>query len=237
MSTASAPAFQPTRWSLVARTQQDDDPAARAALNELCQLYWPPLCAFARRWGLSAADAEDVTQSFFAELLRNEKLAIADPERGKLRTFLLSTFTKRLINLRQRNPERGHFSLDAPLDDSGLMRDPADPQTPEHEFNRQWAMTTMETALARLAAEYAAAGKAGHFTAFRPLLDLAASGHEDYAAIAQQLGMKEGAARVAAHRVRQRFREMIFTTIAETLDQPTEAAVRAEIGLLMESLS
>jgi RNA polymerase sigma-70 factor (ECF subfamily) len=117
------------------------------------------------------------------------------------------------------------------------MRDSADPQTPEHEFNRQWAMTTMETALARLAAEYAAAGKAGHFTAFRPLLDLAASGHEDYAAIAQQLGMKEGAARVAAHRVRQRFREMIFTTIAETLDQPTEAAVRAEIGLLMESLS
>ena len=236
MSTASPPAFQPTRWSLVARATVDDDPAARIALNELCQLYWPPLCAFARRWGLSDADAEDVTQNFFAELLRNEKFAIADPERGKLRTFLLSTFTKRLINLRQRDRERGHVSLDAPLNDAGPARDPADPHTPEHEFNRQWAMTTMETALARVEAEYGTAGKAAHFAAFRPLLDLAATGNEDYAALARQLGMKEGAARVATHRVRQRFREMIFTTIAETLDQPTEAAMRAEIGLLMESL-
>ena len=236
MSTPGTPAFQPTRWSLVARTQQHDDPAARGALNELCQLYWPPLCAFARQWGLSAADAEDATQSFFAELLRNEKFAMADPERGKLRTFLLSTFTKRLINLRQRDRERGHLSLDAPPDVSGPAHDPADPQLPEQEFNRQWAITRMETALTRLAAEYATAGQAAHFAAFRPLLDLAASAREDYRALAQQFGMKEGATRVAAHRVRQRFREMLFATIAETLDQPTEATVRAEIGLLMASL-
>ena len=229
----STHAFHPTRWSLVARATKDDAPAARAALDELCRLYWPPLCSFARRWGLNGADAEDATQNFFAELLRNDKFATADAERGKLRTFLLSIFNKRLINLRVRDQHRDNISFDqleTPLD-------PADPQSPEHEFTRQWAITTMDSAMSRLAAEYAQSGKENFFTACRPLLSIDADGNEDYALIAKQLGIKEGALRVATHRLRHRFREIIFATIAETLDNPTEANVRAEIGVLMESLA
>ncbi len=229
----STHAFHATRWSLVARATKDDAPAARAALDELCRLYWPPLFSFARRWGMSEADAEDATQSFFAELLRNHKFAMADAESGKLRTFLLSIFSKRLINLRVRDRHRDNISFDqleTPLD-------PADPKSPEHEFTRQWAITTMDTAMSRLAAEYAQSGKENFFTACRPLLSIDAEGNEDYAAIAKQLGIKEGALRVATHRLRHRFREIIFATIAETLDNPTEANVRAEIGALMESLT
>ncbi len=236
----NAHAFQPTRWSLVARATEADAPAARAALDELCQLYWPPLCSFARRWGLSDADAEDATQSFFAELLRNEKFAFADAGRGRLRTFLLATFTKRLLDFNRpacaqsRGGGVPALSLDAPLDESGIHLEPADPDGPELEFNRQWAITTMETALARLEAEHT--DRAKIFTACRPLLGLDSAGNEDYAAIARRLGMKEGAIRVAAHRLRQRFREIIFAVVAETLDTPSEANVRAEIGVLMESL-
>lgn len=229
MSTAEH-AFQPTRWSLVLRAKQDDEPIARAALEELCRLYWPPLCSFARRWGMSDADAEDATQNFFAELLRNDKFAIADADRGKLRTFLLSTFTKRLINQRERDPSRHHITPDE-------LPDATDPQTPEREFTQQWAVTTMETALSRLSDECLQSGKSTLFTACRPLLTLDASGNDDYAAIARQLGMREGAVRVAVHRVRQQFRETLFAVIAETLDHPTEANVRAEIGALMEALN
>ncbi|MFZ4767602.1 MAG: RNA polymerase sigma factor [Roseimicrobium sp.] len=221
--------FQPTRWTLVARATKNDAPAARAALDELCRLYWPPLCNFAQRWGLSAVDAEDATQNFFAELLRNDKFAIAEAERGKLRTFLLHSFSKRLINQRERDPRRHHI-------DSDELPDVSDPETPEREFTRQWAITTMDSAMKSLAAEYAQSGKDSFFNACRPLLSLEASGNEEYAIIAQKLGIKEGALRVAAHRLRHRFREIIFATIAETLDQPTEANVRTEMRLLMEAL-
>ncbi len=235
-------AFQPTRWSLVARATRDDAPAARAALDELCRLYWPPLYQFARSRGLSELDAEDATQSFFAELLRHEKFAIADAERGKLRTFLLHTFSKRLLNFHRHGQAQSRgggqvtLSLDAPSDETGRHLDPGDPQTPELEFNRQWAVTTMETALARLEAEYAESGKSTLFAVCRTLLSLDAGVNEDYAALAAQLDMKQGAVRVAVHRLRHRFREIIFAVVAETLENASEGNVRAEMGLLMESL-
>jgi len=238
----SATAFQATRWTLVARAAEPNSPAAHAALDELCRLYWPPLCSFARRWGLSDADAEDATQNFFAELLRGEKFAVADAERGRLRTFLLTTFTKRLIDFhrpaRAQSRGAGHLplSLDAPLPDTDAWLDPADPQTPANAFNRQWAITTMETAVARLESEFVDGSHAAFFQACRPQLSLDAAGHADYAAIARDLGLKEGAVRVAVHRLRRRFREVLFAVVAETLDPPSEANIRAEIGLLLESL-
>jgi RNA polymerase sigma-70 factor (ECF subfamily) len=235
--------FQATRWSLVARATAEDTPEARAALDELCRLYWPPLHAFARRWGLGEQDAEDATQMFFAELLRTGRLALADPERGRLRTFLLSTFTKRLHDFRRRQHTEGRggahtiISLDAPLADSGLRPEAADPHTPEREFTRQWAMATLGAAMAALEKEYRAPENARVLAACRPLLGLGASGNEDYALVAQQLGMKEGAARVLVCRVRKKFREALFRAVAETLEEPTEANIRAEIGALIEALS
>jgi len=228
--------FQPTRWSLVARATQDNAPAARAALDELCRIYWQPLCSFAQRWGLSTADAEDATQTFFAELLRTENFALGDPHRGHLRTFLLHTFTRRLIDFRRREQaaSRGGGTPVLPLEaESGAP----DPRTPEREFNRQWAEVTMSAALTHLESEYARGSSAEFLAASRPLLGLEASGNDDYAAVASRLGMKEGAVRVAVCRLRQRFREILFRTVAETLEEPGEANVRAEIGALIEALS
>ncbi len=243
MSTTHGHAFQATRWSLVARATKSDEPAARAALDELCRIYWPPLCSFAQREGLSEADAEDITQSFFAELLSHDKFALADAERGKLRTFLLHTFSKRLLNFHRhrKTQSRGGgevtFSLDAPGHESGTPLDSADPKTPELEFNRQWAVTTMEAALTRLEADYSKDGKTWLFSACRPLLNVQVNDGEDYSALAKQLEMKEGAVRVVVHRLRHRFREIIFSVVAETLDNPSESNVRAEIGVLMQSLT
>lgn len=243
MSTTHGHAFQATRWSLVSRATKSDEPVARAALDELCRIYWPPLCSFALREGLSEADAEDVTQSFFAELLGHDKFALADAERGKLRTFLLHTFSKRLLNFHRhrKTQSRGGglatLSLDAPVFETDAPLDSADPQTPELEFNRQWAVTTMETALAHLESEYSNHGKSRLFSACRPLLTPQTHENEDYTALARQLDMKEGAVRVMVHRLRQRFRETIFSVVAETLENPSESNVRAEIGVLMQALT
>jgi RNA polymerase sigma factor (sigma-70 family) len=240
--TSHARHFKPTRWSLVARATDRNASAAQAALDELCRIYWPPLCSFAQRWGLSEPDAQDVTQSFFAELLRQERFALADPERGRLRTFLLARFTKRLLDFRRHSQTVGRgggqtiLSLHQGIQGRKLQLDPADPQTPELEFDRQWALTTMETALSRLEEEYATGGKNSLFAASRPLLGLGANGHEDYLAIARELGMKESTVRVAVCRLRRRFREILFTVIADTLEEPTEANIRAEIGALIEVL-
>jgi RNA polymerase sigma factor (sigma-70 family) len=229
--------FSPTRWSLVARATQADEPRARAALDELCRIYWPPLCAFAQRWGLSPADAEDVTQSFFAELLRLEKFSLADASRGKLRTYLLHTFTRRLLNHRERSHESRYVSLSAGEADSDepavILRDP---QTPELLFNQEWAQATMNTALEQLQREYAAAGKRELFLHCRSLLSPESGAEEDYAALSQKLLMKQGALRVAVHRLRHRLRELVFQIVGETLDEPTESSIRSEIQLLIESL-
>jgi len=232
MSATNSHIFQATRWSLIARATKDDAPAARAALDELCRLYWPPLFSFARRWGLSEADAEDTTQNYFAELLRNDKFAIADAERGKLRTFLLHSFTQRLKNFRERDGQRADLSLN----DDETHIELADEQTPEREFNRQWAVLTMQTTLYQLESEYAASGKSTFFDACRPMLGLESGGNEDYASIALEMSMKEGAVRVAVHRLRHRYREVLFATIAETLETPSDAAIRHEVGALIEAL-
>src|SRR5690242_11070406 len=133
--------FRETRWSLVARAASPSEPAARAALEELCRLYWQPLFAFACRTGLNAADAEDATQSFLAEFLRRERFAVADPQRGRLRSFLCSAFANHLHD-RHRHAEaqrRGggqfHISIDAPREDGQAPLDPADPHEPAREFD------------------------------------------------------------------------------------------------------
>jgi DNA-directed RNA polymerase specialized sigma24 family protein len=234
--------FQPTRWSLVSRATQKDAPAARAALDELCRLYWQPLHGFACRAGFSPADADDATQSFFAEFLRRERFGVADPQRGKLRTFLCSAFANHLRDLHRRATTitRGgaqpHISLDAgPLDDDAPM-DPADPADPAREFDRAWALATMDAAVARLEAELAARGKAGSIEPYRAFLGIEAGGHEDYASTARALGLSEGAVRVNVCRLRREFRAALFAVIADTLETPDEEEIRAEVRALIEAL-
>jgi RNA polymerase sigma-70 factor (ECF subfamily) len=234
-------AFRATRWSLVARAASPVEPAARTALDELCRLYWQPLHAFACRRGLSDADAQDATQSFFADFLSHERFAVADPQRGKLRTYLCTAFANHLRDLhrRQSAQTRGgdvvHLSIDAPREDAAPL-DPADPHDAAREFDRAWALATMDAALARLETDLAARGKSGALTPYRAFLGLDAGGGEDYATTARTLGLSEGAVRVNVCRLRKDFRAALFATIADTLDAPTEENIRAEVRALIDAL-
>jgi RNA polymerase sigma-70 factor (ECF subfamily) len=240
----SAPsAFRATRWSLVARAASPAEPAARAALEELCRLYWAPLHALACRMGLSPADAEDATQSFFADFLNHQRFAVADPHRGKLRTFLCTAFANHLRDLQRRRTTeaRGgavvHVSIDAPRADDAPPLDPADPHDPAREFDRAWALATMDAATARLETALAERGRAGTLTPYRSFLGLDAGGGENYAATAIALGLSEGAVRVNVCRLRRDFRAALFATIADTLDAPTEENIRAEVRALIDALA
>jgi RNA polymerase sigma-70 factor (ECF subfamily) len=241
MTTAPS-AFQSTRWSLVTRAASPAEPAARAALEELCQLYWEPLRTFAHRSGLSAADAEDATQSFFAEFLRRERFAIADPQRGRLRSFLCTAFANHLRDWQRRAAAQvrgggqAHISIDAMRDDDTPPLDPADPRDPAREFDHAWALATMDAAVARLEAALAARGKGGTLEPYRGFLGIDAGGGEDYAATARALRLSEGSVRVNVCRLRKQFRDALFAIIADTLDAPTEEAIRAEVRALIEAL-
>ena len=242
-SSAHAGNCQPTRWSLVLRAGDARDPAARAALDELCREYWQPLRSFARRRGLGPEDAEDATQSFFALILEKETLAHADPQRGKLRTYLLTAFTRHLINLAaHRSAEKrgggcAPISLEAAAEEGRADLEPSDEHTPERLFHRQWALTVLAKTLAALEAQWTADGRAGEFVALRPFLDF--SGEESgpsYHAVAAQLGGTVGAARVAVHRLRKRYREALFAEIGGTLDDPSPEAIKEEIQALFAAL-
>ena len=240
---AHTAAFKPTRWSLVLRAGDARDPAALAALDELCRAYWQPLCAFARRRGLGPEDAEDATQSFFALILEKHTLAQADPQRGKLRTYLLTAFTRHLINLdahrsaEKRGGGRAPISLEAAAEEGRADIEPSDAHTPERFFHRQWALTVLAKTLAVLEAQWAADGHANEFIALRPFLDFAEEeSGPSYATVAAQLGSTTGAARVAVHRLRKRYREALFAEIAETLDDPSPEAIKEEIQALFAAL-
>jgi RNA polymerase sigma-70 factor (ECF subfamily) len=234
-------AFRATRWSLVTRAASPAEPAARTALDELCRLYWQPLHAFACRSGLSDADAQDATQSFFADFLTHGRFAVANPQRGKLRTFLCTAFANHLRDLHRRSTAsvRGgsavHLSIDATREDAAPL-DPADPHDAAREFDRAWALATMDAATTRLEADLAARGKAGTLAPYRGFLGLDAGGGEDYAATARTLGISEGAVRVNVCRLRKDFRAALFATIADTLEAPTEEAIRAEVRALIDAL-
>lgn len=235
-------AFKPTRWSLVLRAGDPQIPAATRALDELCRTYWYPLYCFARRRGLAAADAEDATQSFFARILESDMLARADPQKGRLRTYLLTAFQRFLISFdkyrfaQKRGGYAGLLSLESA--EHGYQQEAADLHTPEKLFEERWALTILANTLAALEAEWNAEGRTEAFAEFRPFLTFSQQESPDsYRAIAARLSLTSGAARVAVHRMRKRYREILFAQIADTLDTPSPAAIREEIQALFAALS
>lgn len=242
--------FFTTRWSVVAAAGRglagQPPPAdARAALQELCSAYWPPLYAYARRAGAAPGDAADQVQDFFARLLEKGDLAAADPARGRFRAWLLAAFRHHAANLRDREraakrgggrralPLPGGLALDADKAESRYAPEPSHARTPEREFERRWALQVLERALERLAAEQARAGRAQAFARLRPYLS--PGGDEaPYAQVAAELGRSEGALKVAVHRLRRRYGELLRAEVAGTLDDPRE--VQAELAALMEAL-
>jgi RNA polymerase sigma factor (sigma-70 family) len=237
--------FLSTQWSLVAAAGRGHPgsvaPAdVRAALSELCAAYWPPLYAFARRRGSPPDAAADLVQDFFARLLEKGELADADPQRGRFRAWLLTAFKHHASNLRDREraAKRGGGKLPVSLDagdaESRFGPEPADPRTPEAEFERRWALLVLERALARLSTEQEHAGKARELEALRPFLVAGEEG-APYAEIAARLGRSEGAVKVAVHRLRRRYGELLREEVAGTLADPREVA--DELAALMAALA
>lgn len=220
--------FPNTRWSIVL-TARKQSPESAAALEAVCRAYWHPLYCYARRNGHAPHDAQDLTQEFFQHLLQKRWLDDADREKGRLRTFLIVAMKRflgkerRRAQAQRRGGGQAGVSFDTSLAESRLASD-SQTLTPDEAFDREWAVTLLELAISRLRAEFAKAGRDDNFDVLKGCL-LADRGGIDHAALALQLGVNEGAARVAVHRLRKRFREIFREEISQTLADSTEVDV------------
>jgi RNA polymerase sigma-70 factor (ECF subfamily) len=230
--------FEATRWSIVVAAGGADPATARRALEHLCSAYWYPLYAFVRRQGHSPHDAQDLTQEFFARLLARNFLGDADPEKGRFRSFLLGAMKHFLSDEwdRARAQKRGVgqqlISLDAASAESRYQLEPADESPAEKIYERRWALAVLDQVLGRLREEFARDGRQQLFDELKSALT---GGKVPYPEIAGRLGLKEGAARVAVHRLRSRYRDLVRAEIAETVASPAE--VDGELQHLFAALS
>ncbi len=219
--------FVTTHWSVVLAAGRSDSQRADAALASLCETYWYPLYAYVRRRGYEPQDAQDLTQEFFARLLQHHWLSQADPERGRFRTFLLTALSHFLANEwdKARAQKRGGAVHLVPLQldtaETRYGREPADPVTPEQCYERRWALALLDQVLKRLGDECAAQGKTGEFQTLKPCL-VGDRHAQPYAALATRLAMTEGAVKVAVHRLRRRYRELLREEIAHTVATPAD---------------
>jgi RNA polymerase sigma factor (sigma-70 family) len=213
--------FPNTRWSLVLAARQPQSPESTAALEAICRAYWYPLYTYVRRSGQSPPDAQDLTQEFFYRLLEKRWLDSAHREKGRLRTFLVVALkhfigkAQRRASAQRRGGGQAHALFDTAFAESRYAAD-SQALAPDETFDQQWALALLDLTVNRLRDEFSAAGKPGDFEALKSCL-LADRGSIDYATVAKQLGVKEGAARVAAHRLRKRFREIYREEISQTL--------------------
>ena len=234
------PLFVTTHWSVVLAAGRGDTTHAFDALARLCKTYWYPLYAYARRCGCPPHDAEDMTQEFFARLLAGNWVAQADQQRGRFRSFLLSAMKHFMANEwnKSQTQKRGGGKCMLPLnEDSAEQRyqlERAAKATPESRFEQEWAVALLESALSRLEEEYSRAKKQGWMEAMRPALTTD-RGALDYADLAHKLGVTETAARMAVHRLRRRYRQLIRAEVASTVASPEE--VDGEMCHLFEVLT
>lgn len=202
-------------------------PDSRRALESLCEAYWYPLYTYARRRVSDVNEAQDLTQAFFAELLEKNYVGSASPERGKFRAFLLTAFKHFLSKQwdRARADKRGGGRAPIPLDfgdaDSQNRIEPCGGLTAEQLYDRQWAVTLLEQVMERLENEFAEKGRAKQLQHLTGFIVGEHSG-TTYRDVAAKLNMTEAAAKMAAHRMRRRFRHLLRKEIAETVDGPDD---------------
>jgi DNA-directed RNA polymerase specialized sigma24 family protein len=230
--------FLTTHWSVVLSAREGVSPHSAAALESLCRTYWYPLYAYLRRQGRPPHDAQDLTQGFFARLLQKDYLQAAAQEKGKFRTFLLVALKRFLANEwdREHALKRVGFaqvvSIDQEVAESRFAAEPSHNLQPDLLYDRQWAITLLERTMTQLQEEYVSSGRAKLFEYLQSCL-----GREEsalpYAEIAGRLKLTEAAVKMAVHRLRARYREILRAEIAHTVSGPEE--VEEEIRHLFAS--
>lgn len=231
---SSADIFHTTRWTLVTQSRGNDT-VSHEALSDLCAAYYAPVVTFISRHGFDEHLARDLAHDFFARLLASPQSLKPDPARGRFRSYLLGAvkhFVSDALD-RQRAEKRGGKAEFIPLADTSLTQPDNDASTPDREFDRRWALAVLDRVVRQLAAEFDAAGKASYFALLRPWLT-GDDGGLSQAGIAEQLGMNEGAVKVAIHRLRKRFRELVKTEVAHTVS--SDAEVRDELAHLLAAI-
>jgi RNA polymerase sigma-70 factor (ECF subfamily) len=230
--------FPTTRWTLVIAAGNSHRKEARSALVSLCEAYWYPLYAFLRRRGHPAEQAQDLTQEFFMRVLEGRYLDRADPQKGRFRSFILTSLKFFVSDEedRDRAQKRGGgvvLPLEFSSGEGRYQREPTHDETPERIFERRWALSVIDRVVERLRAEFVQHSRPEYFERLKVFL----LGRADapYAALAREMNTSEGALKVAIHRLRKRYRELFRQEIADTVADPAE--VESELRFLLDVLT
>src|ERR1700691_2686521 len=230
--------FPTTRWSLVLAAGDPRPKNARSALVSLCENYWYPLYAYLRRRGYSADQAQDLTQEFFVRVLEGRYLDRADPEKGRFRSFILTSLKFFVADEEDRDRARKRgggvlVPLEFPSGEERYQREPAHDETPERIFEQRWALSVLDRVVERLRSEFVQHGHPEHFERLKVFL----LGKSDtaYSALAREMNTSEGALKVAIHRLRKRYRDLFRQEIADTVADPAE--VESELRYLAAVLT
>lgn len=231
--------FALTHWSVVLAAGRSESTHAQAALEQLCANYWHPIYFYVRRQGHSPADSQDLTQEFFARLLARNDLASVDRSKGRFRSFLLASLKHFLANewdkakAQKRGGGQVPLSIDASAAESSYGFEPVENITPDKLYDRRWALALLQQVMSQLKTEYAREEKAEVFDALKGTLT-GEGRTAGYAQIAERLGTSAGAIKVAVHRLRKRYRELLRAEIAHTVSGPEE--IEEEIRALFAAL-
>jgi RNA polymerase sigma factor (sigma-70 family) len=234
------PLFATTHWSVIWAAAQGDTPQSATALEGLCRTYWSPLYAYVRRHGYSPEDAQDLTQAFFAHLLRKDFLHGVEPEKGRFRSFLLACLKHFLADEweKGRTAKRGGPGPELRLDwgqaEERYRLEARVEANPESLYERRWALDLLDRVLDQLRDEAVAPGKGAVFDSLQGCL-LGEHPAETYAQLGARLGLSESAVKVTVHRLRLRFRELLREQIAHTVTRPEE--IDDEMRYLFEVVS
>jgi RNA polymerase sigma-70 factor (ECF subfamily) len=222
-----SPLFATTHWSVVLAAAHQATPEAAAALEQLCRSYWQPLYAYVRRRGYGPEEAQDLTQEFFARFLAKGSFSLADPARGRFRTFLLSSLQSFLTDdwRRAHREKRGGGAFVLPWDtvdaEAWCAEESTHSTSPERAYDEHWAITLLERVLREMQQDYARTGKEQLFIALQDFL-WGSEASASYPALAKDLAMTEGSLRVAVHRLRENYRERLRAEVAHTVSDPGE---------------
>ena len=228
--------FETTNWSVVLAAGHGSSSSIRHALDSLCQTYWFPLYSFARRQGNSPEDAQDLTQEFFARFLARGYFALANRDRGRFRTFLLSSLKHFLTEEwrranRQKRGGESVVSFNFEDAESRYSIEPLEELSPDTLYDRRWAEALLERVLGRLSQDYNSTGRARVYEQLQQFV-WGRQSEMTYAEMGERLGMNEGAIKVAVHRLRQRFRDLLRDEVEHTVENPNQ--VEEELRHLLD---